>query len=120
MKWPYCEPPDSNDPYKGWTNVQINGIPYDKKEIDGKWQWVVDEKLLREKQQREQHRCDLYWALRSRILTSDEFKEVIQYGSSLNIDLDTPFCSEEKTRELNDALLQQFKMRLLSANKLES
>lgn len=112
--WPNTTAPDKTNPYwKFNNNLTINGTPYKKSEISpGKWQWVVNEELLRLSQIRENHRRDLFWALRSRVLTDAEMTEVDGYRDSLNIEQMVSFNPAEKARELNDALLQQFKLRL--------
>lgn len=60
---------------------------------------------------REQQRCDLYWALRSRVLTDQEMQQVEEYDYRLTIG-DNPYNELEKRREFNDALLAQFKLHL--------
>jgi hypothetical protein len=57
-------------------------------------------------------RRELYWALRSRIITNDEMKQVEELGVNLVIATGEGFFRLEKERELNDALLQQFRMRI--------
>ena len=57
---------------------------------------------------------ELFWALRSRILTEQEMEEVTFYGKYINIEPDVCYNQTEKYMELNAALLQQFKMRLLT------
>jgi hypothetical protein len=85
--------------------------------VDGKWvadgkaateEWMMETKL-------EKHRADLYFAMRSRVLTKKEMSEVVDYGESLT----TPLCfngcfsyPEQERRAFNDALLQQFKLRV--------
>lgn len=59
------------------------------------------------------HRHDLYWALRTRLLSVDEMKEVEQLGIALIIEEMQPYRESEKQAELNAALLQQFKIRLM-------
>jgi hypothetical protein len=118
--WPNTDPPDKSDPHwKFNNNLNCNGTPYRKEEVaPGQWQWVVDQKIMKLTADRERHRRDLYWALRSRILTDDEMKEVEQYGDYLNIEPMVSYSSDEKKRELNDALLQQFKLRLAAERAL--
>jgi hypothetical protein len=112
-KWPDCEPIDKTDPYwKLNNNCNCNGVNYHRVEVSpGKWQWQVNEELERLAREREAHRRDLYWALRSRVLTEEEMTEVERYGKYVNIDPNTPYYAEEKERELNAALLQQFQLR---------
>lgn len=109
-KWPNALPPET-DPLGDYT-VTVNDVPHSKKEIaPGEWRWVVNEVLLAARDARETDRRNLFWALRSRVLTEDEMKRVDQYGSSLNIDLGVSFYRLEKSRELNEALLQQARLR---------
>lgn len=51
------------------------------------------------------------WALRSRVLTEQEMARVADYGDSLNIEPWVSYNAAEKAKELNDALLQQFRLR---------
>lgn len=96
--------------------MNCNGINYHKVEVlPGKWQWVVNEEAERRQHEHNQHRKDLYWALRSRILTDEEMDEVAQYGDSLCIEPMVSYYPAEKKQELNDALLQQFRMRQKAA-----
>jgi hypothetical protein len=60
----------------------------------------------------EKHRCALYWALRSRVLTIAEMEEVESYDYHLAVEPMQSYNREEKMDEFNAALLQQFKMRL--------
>jgi hypothetical protein len=87
--------------------------------INGKW--TVDEaatKAMHEREEKERkHRHDLYWALRTRVLTPQEMKEVEQYDYYLVVNEIAGYSQEEKLKEFNDALLQQFKLQAASANK---
>lgn len=83
---------------------------------NGKCQWQMNREETQRVQGEEQHRKDLYWALRSRVLTDAEMAEVAQYGADLNINDGETYNADEKARELNDALLQQYRLRL-SAQK---
>lgn len=117
-KWPDTGPIDKSDPYWESNNsFNINGVPYIKAEVSpGKWQWVVDENTQRLDRENDQYKRDLYWALRSRILTDEEMARVKSYGVNLIIESMVPFRTEDKQRELNEALLQQFNMRLAAEN----
>lgn len=109
-KWPNALPPEI-DPLGDYT-VTVNDVPHSKKEIaPGEWRWVVNEVLLAARDASETARRNLLWALRSRVLAEDEMKRVDQYGSSLNIDPGVSFYRLEKSRELNEALLQQARLR---------
>lgn len=116
-KWPDTDPIDKSDPY--WecnNNMNCNGTAYKKEEVErGRWQWVVDEKMMKYARDREQHRQDLYWALRSRVLSDDEMREILQYGDGLNVTPNTPYYAADKAKELNEALLQQHRLRLATA-----
>jgi hypothetical protein len=113
-EWPNTTAPDKTNPY--WernNNMNCNGTQYKKAEVEpGKWQWIVDEAAMNYLAEIEKHRRDLYWALRSRVLTDAEMLEVEGYGDRLNIQPMVSYNAEEKKREMNDALLQQFKLRL--------
>lgn len=115
--WPDCPPPDEKRQYLG---CNINGINYKPSEISpGCWQWVVNEEAEKRIRDEEAHRANLYWALRSRVLNDEEMAEVERYGSSLNIQLMVSYSPHEKEMELNNALLQQFRLREIAkaANK---
>jgi hypothetical protein len=111
-KWPDCNPPA--DDWCGGCNM--NGVHYKKTEISpGKWQWIVDVETENYARVQQDRRRNLYWALRSRVLTDEEMAEVGRYGDGLNIEPLQGYMPEEKMRELNDALLQQFKLRAAAA-----
>lgn len=121
-KWPDCAPPDNIDKSKEYWEQYLccnfNGINYKMFEVEpGRWQWRVNEKLERMAREYEAHRANLYWALRSRVLTDEEMSEVERYGSSLNIQPMVSYSAHEKELELNNALLQQFRMRDIAAKK---
>lgn len=102
-----CDPPTG---VMIWDIAGVsNGVPY-KCSSDGKW--VINKEAVVDQEKEQKHKYDLYWALRSRVLTSDEMKEVEQYGIYLIVTPMTPFDESEKNREFNDALLQQFRLRL--------
>ncbi len=77
---------------------------------------VVDEEAMKAVAQYEQHRRDLVWALRSRVLTDGEMKEVEQAGSQLLTQQMVSYRQEEVDRQFNDLILQQFRLRI-AANK---
>ena len=60
----------------------------------------------------DERRRKLYWALRSRVLSLDEMKEVERFDWQLCVAVGQSYNEGEKRREFNDALLVQFKMRL--------
>ena len=83
----------------------------------GKCRWEIDREGMRTAAQEEQQRRDLYFSLRSRVLTDKEMQEVADYGKYLNIDSSVPYNEGDKAKELNDALLTQFKLRLAAAEQ---
>ena len=62
----------------------------------------------------EQRRQELWQALRTRVLTKEEWHEVLQYGANLNIEMGVPYYRTEKTMELTHAYMLQFIMHFLS------
>src|SRR3984885_5981848 len=115
--WPDCPPPDEKCQYLG---CNINGINYKQSEVSpGRWQWIVNEEAEKYAREQEARRTNLYWALRSRVLTDEEMAEVETYGRYLNIQPMTPYSAHEKELDLNAALLQQFRLREIAkaANK---
>lgn len=111
MEWPNTTAPVKEDKWAGGA-MGINNLMYKKEEVSpGKWQWVIDRKSMAVTAKLETHRRNLYWALRSRVLTEKEMDEVTQYGDTLNIEQMVPYRAEEKMKELNDALLQQQRLR---------
>jgi hypothetical protein len=83
---------------------------YYKCSKDGKW--VIDEEAMEVAAKQEQSRRDLYWALRTRVLTIEEMKQVEGLGIYLVVATNGSYNPVEKEAELNAALLQQFKLRL--------
>lgn len=55
---------------------------------------------------------ELYWALRTRVLTSGEMEEVRQHDYSLLTKQWQSYSQSEVQKTFNDALLQQFMIRL--------
>lgn len=114
IEWPNTTPIDKSDPY--WeinNNRNINGTQYRKTEVEpGKWQWTIDQEAMESKARSAQARRDLYWALRTRVLTADEMSRVQQMGLWLVTEENTPYYEANKQREFNEALLQQFKLRI--------
>ena len=60
---------------------------------------------------RENKRRELFFALTSRVLTSEELLAVGAYGSRLNIEMMVSFNMQEKLQELTNALLVQQLLR---------
>jgi hypothetical protein len=83
----------------------------------GRCKWVIDEEAMKRLAESELHRRELWWALRSRPLTDDEMAEVKQMGIYLTVGDGQPFKEEEKMRELNDAMLQQYRLRDIAAKR---
>jgi hypothetical protein len=72
----------------------------------------------------EARKGELYWALRTRLLTDEEMAEVMRHGNDLLVQrFWRGSCSQsgysintvENERRLNEALLQQYRFRLLAA-----
>jgi hypothetical protein len=61
--------------------------------------------------ERQRHKDELVFALRSRVLTDQEMAEVKVQGVNLLIRPNTPYYQEEKDREFNELLLQQARLR---------
>lgn len=118
-EWPDADPPDKSDPYWEFNNnLNLNGTQYKKVEVEaGKWQWKVDEEIEKYKRDEQLRKDNLYWALRSRVLTAEEMAEIERLGASLIIREMVPYKESEKQKELNDALLQQFLLRQIAENK---
>ena len=70
-----------------------------------------------QERQRERSRADLYWALRTRVLTIEEMQQVRNWDYSLVEASGGPYDAQQLKREFLDALYQQFKMRLDSEAK---
>lgn len=117
LEWPDCEPPSQTDPHwKFNNNLCVNGTPYHKVEVaPGKWRWEINSEVLHYMRAREKAKRELFWALRSRVLTGDEMAEVGRLGDRLNIESYVPYNPKEKSDELNAALLQQFRLRAIAA-----
>jgi hypothetical protein len=84
---------------------------------NGRCKWVVDEDAMKVLYKIQQDKKDLYWALRTRPLTDAEMVEVEQEGIMLITPTGVPYNEAEKERELNDALLQQYKIRAIANQK---
>lgn len=63
----------------------------------------------------EQRKAALRFALISRVLTDAEMAEVEDHDFSLMVDDGVPYMETEKRQQFNDALLQQFKLRMAAA-----
>jgi hypothetical protein len=113
MRKPSC------DDYDYFISHAINGVPYVKKEVSpGHWQYVVDDEAIKAEAEDQKRRDDLLWALKTRVLTDKEMEEVRQYGDTLLVHNGQPYREEEVSRELNDLLFQQFRLRTASGMPL--
>lgn len=119
-EWPNCEAPDtSNEYWESNSHRVFNGAVYSQKEVEpGRWQYVKNDELTKRHEEsqiewanEQKHRRELFWALRSRILSVEEMEEVDKYGSRINIYDGVCYREKDKNEELNAALLNQFRMR---------
>jgi hypothetical protein len=118
-KWPDTDPPIYYEGELLLDQVSIDGEPYHKVEVSpGKWQWQVDRESIKRCQEDQHRKSELFWALRSRVLTESEMKDVEDQGDRLNtpmacsgMTISYPGDNERRKRELNDALLAQFRLR---------
>lgn len=114
-KHPKPELPKGQDCIPGANESMSDGLGQYKCSADGKW--VRDEEAVERSRKHGQHVSDLYWALRTRVLTDKELAEVRSMGTSLmtaepgssNYDRD-PAATQ---RNLDSALLLQFQIRVL-------
>lgn len=115
-KWPDTAPPDKTD--KFWefnNNLNVNGTPYKKEEVaPGKWQWAVDKESQRRSWQYEREKSELYMALRTRVVSDAEFDRAKSLGLSLVTQPMVSYRESDKQNELNEAFLQQFKLRQIA------
>lgn len=113
LEWPNTSAPDTTNPYWEFNNnMTINGVAYHKVEINkGQWQWVEDITANEAIASYNNRKRYLMQALQSRILTDAEMNEVNSHGRDLNIYNMEPYQEEQKQRELNEALLQQHRLR---------
>ena len=61
-------------------------------------------------------RRDLRFALVSRVLTDEEMSEVASGGLSFFIEPNVSYFEIDKIKEMNECLLQQFKLRAVAAS----
>jgi hypothetical protein len=120
--WPDCDPIDKSDEFWEFNNnLSLNGIPYHKEEVEpGRWQWVINAEALRSKQEEAARRSDLWFALRTRVLTSEEMASVRSYGQWLNLQEMVPYDASQKALELNNALANQALMQIAYAQGIEA
>jgi hypothetical protein len=115
-----CETPiDKSDPFWEFNNnLNENGVQYHKVEATkGCWKWVVDEDAMKWKRERREHQDSLYYALRTRVLTKAEMKEVDSMGWWITVHEMQSYNELEKRREFDDAMLQQFRLRREAARE---
>lgn len=89
----------------------FNGVPY-LCTAEGKL--VIDKDLVQITQKLDKKHDDLYWALRTRVLTDDEMAQVRRSGTALLMHGGETYSVSELEREFNGALLLQFQMRLVA------
>jgi hypothetical protein len=108
--------PEAAEPSGGFAGgCNINGTQYKVVKVsDGRWEYVVDHEAEEYLRQAESHRAALYWALQSRLLTDEESKEVERYGDSLNTPIGVSYSSTEKKSELQNALYNQARLKILA------
>lgn len=75
--------------------------------------WAVDQTAMEYASAETKHRSELYWALRTRVLTEVELDEVRRYDYGLLVHYNDPFNPVQVNREYLDALEQQFRLRAL-------
>ncbi len=106
--------------WSGLRAMSINGLPYKLQKVaENCFIWVPDTDAIarqREADIKENARKDELWlALRTRVLTAKEWDEVVALGEYLLIHLHGGMGSGnfvELERRLNEAYLQQFKLRM--------
>jgi hypothetical protein len=97
---------------------------HDLGRTDGRYQyecspegkWVENVVLSTALAKVEEHKAQLAWALRSRVLTDEEMGEVATQGSWLLIPDGVSFYQADVDRQFNEALLQQFRLRAIAKN----
>ena len=62
----------------------------------------------------ESERAQLFFALRTRVLTNAEELRAMELGESLNIQNGVSYFPDQKARELNDAWFAQRRLQLLA------
>ncbi len=113
-QWPDTDPLDKSDPYWEFNNnLNIDGIPYEKSEISpGRWQWIIDLRSLKAARESDERRQKLWEALSTRVLNDEEWRQVLAYGDSINVENWVPYNPADKMKERNEAYLQQQRLRL--------
>lgn len=113
--WPNTDEPL---PSEGDGGVMISGSEiYHKKQVDpGKWQWVRDYEAEEQSQEEQNKKHELWVALSTRVLSDDEMKRVVQYGSYINVEPNVGHNPSEKLMEIQNALIIQQMLRAQSGN----
>jgi hypothetical protein len=106
----------SKDDCPSSASVVWNGYAF-KRSANGEWEPDDERNRLigeaaKEREKEAEHRRQLYWALRSRVLTLEEMREVERYDFYLVFDRGHSYKEADKRAEFNAALLQQFRLRL--------
>lgn len=96
--------------------MAVNGVAY--KCTTGRG-WVLDEDAMKAMAKEQEHERRLRFALVSRVLTNAEMGEVESLGFHLFTQPMTPYQEAEVMREFNDALLQQFRLRIAAGKSLD-
>ena len=97
---------------EGGFVMNNNGTQYKLQQMSpGHCKWVEDVALEKALARDNQHRAQLFLALKTRVLDEKELLEAKNYGSELNISDNVSYNEEAKSRELSDAWLQQGKLR---------
>lgn len=105
-EWPECVPPDPKDPYGEFNNnMNVNGTQY---LCSAEGRWVVDEKSMEWKLQRQAEQYDLLAALGSRKLTHAELMQVTPYLNTFEMQSFFPCV---KYAELYDLLIRQWELQ---------
>lgn len=86
----------------------------------GRCDWVIDEEAMAIFAKMEKDRADLYWALRTRPISDEDMERVRKLGLALVTQSGVSYREEDKQHELNDALLQQYRIREIAAHKIET
>lgn len=100
----------------------VNGVPYKQDEAG---EWIVDKesqsRLLEYSAAENKRKDDLYFALRSRVLSSEEMAEVQRLGTQLlvrmNGGMSQSYREDELEKRLNEALLQQLRLQAVAPPK---
>ena len=100
-------------PSESLFSFSSNGVQYACQKSKDGYQWQVDHAAMKESRKREEDKSNLYWAMRTRILTKAEMKRALAYGDYLNVSEGVSYNEEEKKHELNDAYYQQARLKAL-------